>query len=92
MFRLKNTKRMNRVQKLALAALTALALTASAVAANSAAELAGDPSQWGIERVAKKGSFDITSSEDGAAEVARKVNEYEGQHRVASWSWGSTNS
>jgi hypothetical protein len=33
--------------------------------------------------VAKKGSFEITSSEDSAAEVARKVNEYEGQHRVA---------
>jgi hypothetical protein len=42
--------------------------------------LAGDPSQWGV---AKKGSFDITeAAEDGAGEIA-KVNEYEGQHRMA---------
>ena len=50
MVTLKNTKEMNRVQKLALAALTALALAAGAAAAapHSAAG------------VAKKGSFDIT--------------------------------
>ena len=79
----KGNHTVTRIQKLVLAALTALALTAGAVAAT--------PSQLGIESVAKKGSFDITSSEDGAAEVARKVNEYEGQHRVA-WSWGASNS
>jgi hypothetical protein len=81
----KNTNRshtMTRVKKLTLAALMALALTAGAVAAPSTVELAGDPSQWGIDSVAKKGSFDSTPSEDGAAQVA-KVNEYEGQHRVA---------
>ena len=75
---LKDTNRshtMTRVKKLALVALSALALTAGAVAATPAAELAGDPSQWGV---AKKGSFDITDVD--AAEVARKVNEYEGQH------------
>lgn len=43
---------MIRVKKLALAALVALVLTAGA-----AAQVAGDPSQWGV---AKKGSFDIT--------------------------------
>jgi ABC-type glycerol-3-phosphate transport system substrate-binding protein len=71
----------NRMRKFALAVLTALALTAGAVAASSNATLAGDPSQWGIDSLAKKGSFDITSSNGG--EMARKVNEYEGQHRVA---------
>lgn len=46
--------------------------------------LAGDPSQWGVRNsgsvdvYAKKGSFDITESED--QRFARKVNEYEGQH------------
>jgi hypothetical protein len=69
---------MTRVKKLALAALTALALTAGVVAATPAVKLAGDPSQWGIENVAKKGSFDITES--SVDEIARKVNEYEGQH------------
>jgi hypothetical protein len=78
---------MTRVKKLALAAIAALALTMGAIAASPAQQLAGDPSQWGIESVAKKGSFDIT---EGAAEVARKVYEYEGQHLMA-WSWGSTN-
>ena len=98
MFMRKHTKTMTRVQKLALTALTALALTAGIAAANSSAELAGDPSQWGS--VAKKGSFDITefavpeeqfaSSDEGkhgdvpvVPGLARKVNEYEGQHRVA---------
>ena len=61
---------MTRVQKITLAVLTTLALAAGAFAATPGAKLAGDPSQWGV---AKKGSFDIT-------EVARKVNEYEGQH------------
>ena len=82
---------MTRVKKLTLAALTALALAAGAMTATSGTQLAGDPSQW----VAKKGSFDIT-------EVGRKVNEYEGQHRMAkvneyegqhrvAWSWGVSN-
>lgn len=69
---------MNRMKKLALAALTALTLAAGAAAATPGATLAGDPSQWGLESVAKKGSFDIT--EIDAEQVARKVNEYEGQH------------
>ena len=73
---------MTRVTKLACAALIALTLAAGAAYA-PVQQLAGDPSQWSSESVAKKGSFDITSSEDSAAEVARKVNEYEGQHRVA---------
>ena len=71
MSKLHRSKSMTRMQKLTLAVLTALALTAGAVAASPAAELAGDPSQWGI---AKKGSFDITD--------LAKVNEYEGQHRL----------
>ena len=61
---------MSRLTKLASAALIALTLTGGAAYA-PVQQLAGDPSQWGV---AKKGSFDIT-------EVARKVNEYEGQHR-----------
>jgi hypothetical protein len=60
--------------------------------------LAGDPSQWGAESAYKRGSFDITeteTSEDSLAAgdekngdvpvvpgLARKVNEYEGQHLV----------
>jgi glutamine cyclotransferase len=67
---------MTRMRKLALAALTALALAAGAIAANPGSTLAGDPSQWGV---AKKGSFDITEFQNGG-EMARKVNEYEGQH------------
>jgi hypothetical protein len=97
MFTLKHTKSMTRLRKLILAALTALALTAGAVAASPAAKLAGDPSQWGIAgdpsqwgSIAKKGSFDLTApavlagdpSQWGIEGVAG-VNEYEGQHRVA---------
>jgi hypothetical protein len=66
---------MPRVRTLIVAGLTALALTAGTVATAPSAQLAGDPSQWGI---AKKGSFDITEV-NGVA----KVNEYEGQHRIA---------
>jgi hypothetical protein len=73
---------MTRLKKLALAGLTALALVAGAVATSPAAEVAGDPSQWGIESVAKKGSFDITEVTTSEEQVAG-VNEYEGQHRVA---------
>jgi hypothetical protein len=65
------SKSMTRVQKITLTILTAFALAAGTAAAAPGANLTGDPSQWGV---ARKGSFDIT-------EVARKVNEYEGQHR-----------
>ncbi len=51
---------MSRVKKIALAALAALALAAGAAAYVPAPQQAGDPSQWGVESVAKKGSFDIT--------------------------------
>jgi hypothetical protein len=92
MFTLKHTKSMTHVQKLTLAALTALALTAGAVAVSPNAELAGDPSQWGIAgdpsqwgSVAKKGSFDDELAGDPSqwGESVAKVNEYEGQHREA---------
>lgn len=60
---------MTRVKKLALAALTALALAAAAVAATPTINIAGDPSQWGV---AKKGSFDITEATVDGESVARK--------------------
>jgi hypothetical protein len=59
---------MNRVTKFASAALMVLTLAGAAYA--PVQQLAGDPSQWGIENLAKKGSFDITDfggSEDPLA-------------------------
>ena len=50
---------MSRLTRLACAVLMALTLAGGAASA-PVQPLAGDPSQWGIERVAKKGSFDIT--------------------------------
>ena len=91
---------MTRVTKLASAALIAFTLaTGTAYALTPGVEavtrkvneyegqhfaLTGDPSQWGSESLAKKGSFDITevegSEEPMAPDLARKVNQYEGQH------------
>jgi hypothetical protein len=47
--------------KLACAALMALTL-ASGAAYAPVQQLAGDPSQWGVEDVYKKGSFDLAWS------------------------------
>lgn len=58
---------MTRVKMFALAVLAALAMAAGAAAYVPANQLAGDPSQWGVESVAKKGSFDITIVEGNGA-------------------------
>ena len=67
---------MNRMTKLASAALIALTLASGAY--TTAQQLAGDPSQWGVADVYKKGSFDITETEQpiagskgGMADAAR---------------------
>ena len=57
---------MNRVTKLASAALIALTL-AGGVGDAPSQQLAGDPSQWGVGEVYKKGSFDITETEQTIA-------------------------
>ena len=56
---------MNRVTKLASAALIALTLAGGAY--TTVQQLAGDPSQWGVADVYKKGSFDITEIEQPIA-------------------------
>lgn len=62
---------MNRTRKFALAALLALTIGGTGLAAQSR-QVAGDPSQWGaaLAEVAKKGSFDIT--ELAPVELAKK--------------------
>ena len=56
---------MNRTTKLASAALIALTLAGGAY--TTVQQLAGDPSQWGVGDVYKKGSFDITETEQPIA-------------------------
>ncbi len=72
MFTLKHTKSMTRVQKLTLAALTALALTAGAFAVSPAAKLAGDPSQWGIAGDPSQWGIAGDPSQWGFESVAKK--------------------
>jgi hypothetical protein len=57
---------MSRLTKLACAALMALTLAGGAAYA-PVQQLAGDPSQWGVEGVYKQGSFDITETEQSIA-------------------------
>lgn len=68
---------MTRVKQIALTLAFALAVAGSGggtgkvsfqdtVSASAPAQqLAGDPSQWGVEGIAKKGSFDITELNAG---------------------------
>ena len=56
---------MSRILKLASAALMAFTLAGGAYV--PVQQLAGDPSQWGVVDVYKKGSFDITDTEQSIA-------------------------
>jgi hypothetical protein len=67
---------LRHLHRLALAGGLALTLLgAAAVTAGPVAAAAGDPSQWGAVS-GKDPEFPVTPN------LARKVNEYEGQHRL----------
>jgi hypothetical protein len=56
--------------------LAPIALSAALLLTNVAPTMAGDPSQWGMAAATTERS--ATTYEDES--LARKVNEYEGQH------------